>query len=251
MKAALCVHGRVVVGDSHLACFQELTKEEQNADMVSGFFDCETKHFISEEDRRGFYDKELYLIRHGKCDDPDQPDPDISAEGEFQVRKLAALFSGENIQTFEGISSPLLRCLRTAQILQKVLNLHFTVRPDVMETPTFLKDNQVFRLRNRSQMFPQFDWPTSQEWHVIPESGEDFFARVKETLQHLPPRSIVVTHYGYICLTAKMALCKKAVNDGFPTASVTYLFKSDVRSLRWQDAEILEDRPPAADRKAG
>lgn len=251
MRAALCINGRVITGDSHLACFEKLSTDEQNGNMDSGFYDCESGQFISENEREVFNEKQLYFVRHGQSIDPDLPDPDIAQDGEQQVHKAACCLSNQKLSNFCGFTSPLLRCLRTASILQRLLGIHFQVLPEIMETPHFLNDGEIFKVQNRSTQFPQFEWPLTKEWHVFPESSLDFYVRVKETLQQFPSHSIVVTHFGYICLTAKIALCKTILSEGIPPASVTYFHKHDGRRLGQSDAEISENRPTFEDRKAG
>lgn len=251
MRAALCVAGRVVVADSHLACWQKLSEAEQNADLDSGFYDPDAQRFISDKEQELFDDKELYLVRHGTVADTHDRDPDMDEAGEQQVYRMAQFLCTRNVEQFVGVTSPLLRCLKTAQIISEVLGIHFEIVPEVMESPTFLKSGNIFKLKNRSADFPQFDWPTSKEWHVLPETQHDFYERVKDTLQRIPPRSIIVTHQGYICLTAKLALAKKLFTEGFPPASVTYFHRHDAQRLGWTDEEVLQDRPEAEYRQAG
>lgn len=251
MRAALCVNGRVVMGNSHIDCFMKLSEAEKDGDLLSGFYDQESQQFISDTEARVLRDKELYLVRHGHYADYDAPDPDIDDEGIDQVHETARLLSTRNIGTFVGVTSPMLRCLRTAAILHNELGIQFQVIPETMETPSFLNEGEIFKLKNRSRQFPQFRWPTSKEWHVHPETGSDFLDRVKETLQVIPARSIVVTHFGYICLTAKIALCKKLFTESFPPASVTYFNRTDGERLGWNDDEVSQDRPATLDRKAG
>lgn len=250
MKAALYVAGRVVVADSHLACFQTLTEEEKDADMDSGFYDSDTGQFISDNERSVFDDKELYLVRHAQAACPDEHDPDITEEGAEQVRIAAHCLLKRNLSGFQGVASPMLRCLRTASILNNMLGIKFAIIPEIMEIPSFLKGDEVFKLKNRSRMFPQFEWPCSGEWHVMHETKTDFYGRVKDTLHQMPSHSIVVTHYGYICLTAKIALSKKILQEGFPPASVTYFHRHDAERLGWTHEEVSEDRSATADRQA-
>lgn len=249
MKAALYVAGRVVVGDSHLSCLSMLQDHELDGELDSGFYDDETREFISEREQRIFDNKELYLVRHGHYLGDHELDPDIDGEGEGQVRGAAEVLRGRDLADFAGVTSPLLRCLRTASILQELLGIHFRVVPEVIETPHFLDPGKVFKLKNRSRDFPQLDWPTSKEWHVLPETEHDFLLRVKDSLQRMPTRSIVVTHHGYISLTAKISLCKNLFQGAFPHASVTYFHRQDGQRLGRTNEEILSDRPPAPDRQ--
>lgn len=239
LRAALSVCGRVVVADSHLACFQKLSNDEQNADLDSGFLDEETNEFISEHDRSEFYQKELYMIRHGETAGCEDPDPDLSEHAVDAITAAANILRGQNLCAFEAITSPLLRCLRTATILQQILGIKFRIAPEVMECSSNFYHLDTFRLKNRASSFPQFDWPTSKEWHLLPETQHDFYARVKETLRHIPAKSIVVTHYGYINLTTKLSLTKRVLDEGFPHASVTYFKGSDVKRLGCTNEEVL------------
>jgi broad specificity phosphatase PhoE len=251
MRAALYVSGRVVTGDSHIACFEKLTESEQDQVTDSGFFDCESGQFISDREREVFDEKEMYMIRHGQSTCPDEPDPDITPDGICQVQQAVDCLATQDLREFIGFTSPLLRCLQTANILHNSLGIKFHIVPEIMETPHFLEPEEIFKVKNRSHMFPQFDWPTSQEWHVLHETPLDFFKRVKETLQQFPCHSILVTHYGFICLTAKLALCKAVLKEGFPPASVTYFHRHDGKRLGRTNEKIHEDRPSFADRKAG
>lgn len=244
MRAAFYIGGKIVVGDSHLACWEKLSKEEQDSNFESGFYDPASDQFISEAERRFLDQRELYLVRHGHPYTCDDPDPDIDREGEMQVMEAAEILSAQNTQGFCGFTSPLLRCLRTASIIHEMLGIKFIVVPEAMESPNFMKDREVFKLKNRSHLFPQFEWPSSQEWHVLPESPHDFYVRVKEILHQFATRSIVVTHFGFIHLTAKIALCKELFTYEFPPASITYFSRHDYKRLGWtKDAEVLQNRP--------
>jgi hypothetical protein len=161
-KAALYVQGRIVLADSHLEAYHQLTAGEQQERLVSGMFDTDTEEFDSELPEEHFFDKEMLLVRHGMAEEALEPDSDISEYGVQQVYQLAALLA----QTFEpkkftGITSPLLRCLRTSLILHELLDIDFQVRAEVMESPLFLKDDQQYRLQNHHDKFPQFHWGTS------------------------------------------------------------------------------------------
>jgi broad specificity phosphatase PhoE len=251
MRAALCIAGKVVTGDSHLACWQNLSDEEMNGELDSGFYDEQSGQFISEKDSEFLDKKELYLIRHGHPAPSDDPDPDIDEEGEAQVYQAAEILAAQNVGDFVGVTSPLLRCLRTAEILRRVVGINFHIIPEVMESPFFLQNNVTFMLENRHRLFPDFNWPCSKEWHVLPETPSDFLQRVKETLHQLPEKSIVVTHFGYLRLTAKITLCRKLFTDEFPPASITYFYKHDCKRLGWTDEEVLQNRPKAEHRQAG
>jgi broad specificity phosphatase PhoE len=243
MRAALSVNGRIVVGHNHVDCFMSLTETEKDEDMLSGFFDSHTSHFISDREGEVLAAKEIYLVRHGHYAACDDPDPDLDQEGEVQVHHTADFLGTHDLTHFTGITSPLLRCLKTAAILHQKLGIPFRIVPEVMETPDFLGEGEVFRMANRSRQFPQFDWPTAREWHILPETPWEFLERVKETLHLMPPKSIVVTHFGYICQTAKIALCKRLFSESYPPASVTFFEGQEGRRLGWTDEKVLQNRP--------
>lgn len=233
-KAALYVHGRVVVADSHLAAFQALTIEERREYIVSGFIDDETGEFDSDLARDHFYNKEIYLVRHGEVENKDAPDPPITEIGIEQAECVAEELTDVDLSGFTCRTSPYLRCLQTAQVFSRICNLEFTVDLSLMETPMFLSNNQSFRLKNRHKEFPQFNWPTNHDW-LIPFEGKNKFAvRVRNVLQDLPIHSILISHFGVITNMASMALCdEKAMKYGVPTASLTHIDNQEVKCLGW------------------
>jgi len=170
-RAALYVQGRIVLGDSHLEAYHKLTICEQKKSVVSGTFDTDTEEFESEQVIDHFYDKELILIRHGKSDEPNEPDPVISSVGDEQIRKLVSVLETFDLKDFVGVTSPLLRCLQSALILHELLNIDFRVQPGVMEFPFFLDEDQKYRLQNHHSKFPHFEWPTKEDWILNKECG--------------------------------------------------------------------------------
>ena len=241
-RAALFVHGRIVVGVTHGDAFGQLTENEQSAEvMISGFFDSETLEFETEKEEEHFYDKEICLVRHADPLDQMDPDTDISPEG-IERTKQVANFLAENLdKDFVGITSPLLRCLKTAQIIQRITNIVFEVDPRVMETPPI-----DFHLINHHEKFPLFKWPTSLDWDLTPEPPDVFLQRTKSALLNLPHHSIIVTHLGTICNISRLALCEqkaqKVIGNGLLPASVTHIKQQDVRCISHESQ--INNRPP-------
>jgi broad specificity phosphatase PhoE len=70
-----------------------------------------------------------------------QPDCDISDKGTFQAVNLGSYLSGGGFEktfkslpsTFVFVSSPMLRCLRTAELITQNLNVTVYVHPDCYE----------------------------------------------------------------------------------------------------------------------
>ena len=246
-RAALFVHGRIVVGMNHGDAFGQLTEIEQSEFMVSGFYDPETEEFTTEDPKDHFYNKELCLVRHAEAKDQTDPDTDISTFGEEQAQQVGS-FVAENfqVQNFTGITSPLLRCLRTAQIIQELSHLKFEVDPRVMETPPV-----DFHLKNHKDRFPQFEWSTNLDWDLCPESPPLFLQRIRSVLHNIPHRCIIVTHMGTICNMSRLALCEqkaqKVIGNGLPPASVTCIEKQDVRCLTYEN--FIESRPASEQSK--
>jgi broad specificity phosphatase PhoE len=245
-KAALYVHGRIVVGDSHLEAFQKLTVAEQGERIVSGAFDTDTAEFDSDLAIDHFYDKDLLLIRHAHVQDNSEPDTPISEDGADQVKKLANTLKSFDLKDFVGLVSPFLRTLQSALILHEALNLDFRIEGEVMEIPMFLEDGQQYRLQNHQDKFPQFNWPSPDDWILTKESQRDFTDRAKLALQNFPRKCIVVTHYGFICNIARYALCDQkaeiAVTGAVPPASLTHIYKQEIKCLgREVHAEDTED----------
>jgi len=233
-RAALYVQGRIVLGDSHLDAFQKLSQIEQEESMASGWFDDTTEEFESDLPEDHFYNKELLFVRHGECEEPQEPDSDLSDFGKEEVRKLAnVLLRSFDLKNLTGICSPMLRCLETALILHELLDVPFKVQSDIIETPLFLDEGQQYRLQNHCDKFPQFNWDDMREQVLTKETLPEFLARTKIALQHFPHRCIVVAHYGFIYNATCLALCDtKAVQD-IPPASVTHIDKQNVRCVGW------------------
>lgn len=236
MRTALYIGGRVVIGDSHLDAYHKLTEAERLDDehLVSGFYDPETNEFVADMEKDHFYTKEMYLVRHATPCRSDG-DPDLSDEGIEQIRAVAQEMSAYNFDGFTGISSPMLRCLRTSAILSEYLHIEFCVLPEIIEPPILSEQEDVVRVHSRADQFPDFKWPNSCEWHVSDESYHEFLDRVKNTLRHLPSKSIVVSHTGYIFSVVRAALCPQKAEmlaaEGLPPASVTYINNQNIKRL--------------------
>lgn len=232
-KAALYVHGKIIVGFNHGDAFGKLTEFEQHEFIISGFYNLDTEEFEADSTDDCFYDKEMILVRHAETLSQD-PDTGISSTGAEQTEKLASFLLDTELKDFVALTSPLLRCLQTAQILHQIIHLQFTVAPSVMETPT-----ESFCLKNHKDEFPQFDWPTSQNWNLSPETPECFLDRTRQTLHGLPHKAIIVTHFGTIFNMVRLTSCDKKANavfgNGLPPASVVAINKENLECLGYED----------------
>src|ERR1700761_1225293 len=118
-RAALFVQGRVIVADSHLLAFETLTLAEQTEHIVSGFLDENTGEFDSDLPADHFFNKEMYLVRHGEVESQGEPDPPLSQYGIQEAQRLAQIVVDKKLSDFQFFTSPLLRCLQTAEIFSR------------------------------------------------------------------------------------------------------------------------------------
>lgn len=230
--AALYIHGRIVVGRSHLEAFEQLSEEEKcSNDISSGFFDNETGEFAGYDAREHFYNKKILLIRHGKSHQ-DSLDPGLCEDGVSEVEKVLKHLSSFDLEGFMGYTSPLLRCLETTRPISESTGVRFAVRPELMETPTFLEPGESYWVQSRKEEFPEYDWPAGEGWDVHYESYNSFRDRTHQILKKLPNRTILISHRGVVTNMAKLALCDEKVTQcGVPTASVTYIDNREVKCL--------------------
>lgn len=230
--AALYIHGRVVLGASHLDAFEQLTPEEKDSDDISsGFFNQETMEFDGYVEHEHFFNKKIMLMRHGKPRNDDL-DPGLSNEGINEVIQVARQILQFNLTGFTGYTSPMRRCLETARIVHEYTGLTFSVAPELMETPPFLNEGETFFLKKHCDQFPNYNWPDCSGWHIEAEPTSAFRQRVGTVLRGLPTRSILVSHRGLVENMARMALCDEKVRfHGVRTASLTFIEDQHVRCL--------------------
>lgn len=231
MKAALYVNGRIVFGDSHIEAFWKLTEEERNGHLVSGWYDSSRSEFVGDLPENHFYNKTFYLVRHGQSDSA-AFDSKLTDTGREQIEEIATKLQFERLEKFVGLCSPMLRCLETAAILQKHLDIQFQIHADLREI-----SRQDGEFMNKKEQFPQFQWPAQDTLNIHTETMSEFQERVKTTLLGLPKNCIVVTHYGFIYTITQMALCEKRAarieidTDEFSTGSVTKIQRDQVTTI--------------------
>ena len=235
-RAALYVAGRIVIADSHLQAYESLDEQERNESIASGVLDSETAEFVADLARDHFYNKQIILIRHCQTEDESQTDPALSSDGWEQAWKLSDCLQrmGLDLSEFSGITSPFLRCLQTCSALNRNLRKTFRVDPDVMETPTFLREGQNFYVHNRAILFPDMDWHNTEDWVCGYESREDFKNRIKQVLHNIPEKSIIITHYGLIKKMVQFATCQEQVERvkmDIPQASITFIDRLKVECI--------------------
>lgn len=194
---ALYLNGRIVTGVTHGHAFGELSEEEKEQidGIVSGFFDEATGQFIDPDNNLEFYTKSIILIRHGNISQPytENLDPDLSDDGVDEVKRITYFLQKRvNLQDTFAYVSPYLRCRHTAQIIADHTRIRFKISQDIREE--------------------------SQDKH------QDFFTRLKHTLDALPPKSLLISHSDVIEAITRMATGIEDVAS-IPTASVTLICK--------------------------
>lgn len=221
---ALYVNGRVILGTSHLDAFQKLSEDEKNdPSLVSGFYTQSSKEFQGYAEDEHFFCKTIMLLRHGEPD-ANHLDPGLTKKGVTEVIQAAKYLATKDIHGFAAFTSPFLRCLETARIIQDHIQIDFTVEQDLAECPVFLHSDEEYYIQNRRSAFKSFRWPTEDGWRIRCESPEIFHTRLRKLLHALPDKSILISHRGIVLNIARLALCEKRVREnGVPTASLTYI----------------------------
>lgn len=194
---ALYLNGHIVTGVTHGHAFAELSEEEKEQidSIVSGFFDEDTGKFIDPDQDLAFYTKSIILIRHGNICQPysENLDPDLSDDGIDEVKKITYFLQKRvNLQNTFALVSPYLRCRHTAQIIADHTRIRFQISSDIREESN--------------------------------DSHSDFFSRLKNTLDNLPPKSLIISHSDVIEAIIRMATGIENVSS-IPTASVTLICK--------------------------
>jgi broad specificity phosphatase PhoE len=222
---AIYVDGRIVTGRHHGEAFGMLSDKEKCSDtLLSGFYDESTGRFFYDD--QSFYTKSIYLVRHSRPSkgyDEDQ-DPDLSQEGVEKAHKLATFLMDAGLKDYEGYTSPYLRCLITADIIARMTGIQFTVDPCLTEPA----EDDIL-LENHAKDFPQFCWPTSDEFRIEKEDPSSYSSRLKSVAEHLPSQAVVVTHYSPItCLARLVSGAADVVSENLPMASLTYIYNNQI-----------------------
>lgn len=241
-QAALYVCGKIVMADSHLMAFQRLSiQEKQAAEIISGFFNVETEEFESDIPQDHFYDKQMILIRHPDTE-RDGQNPSLSSKGVDKTYEIVESLKDKDLSDYRGITSPMTRCLETADILQKKLDLPFEVNPDVVESP-MTHDQKEFQIENLQSKYPNFYWPNNKTFFIKKENEIEFRKRTRNVLQNFPHRCIVITHFGVIFHISQDALCEHKANvlfsTGIPRGSVTFINRDTMQMIGTDNENIF------------
>ena len=83
----------------------------------------------------------IYLIRHGKASSGwDTMDPNLDLTGKKQSEKIALKLSQIANEPFDIFSSPLIRCIETAEPFSKIKNKTIKIENRVIEIPSPIKN---------------------------------------------------------------------------------------------------------------
>jgi broad specificity phosphatase PhoE len=188
LSPALYANGKIFIGKNHGEAFSRLSPTEKKTNIQSGFLNSETKKF--ESGSNFFYMMKVILIRHAETTKNGQR---INNKGIKQSQKLKTYISDlAEIRSYEYFSSPAKRCIETS--------LHISDK--------FIVDKE-FNEREDN------------------ETNEDFLKRINKTIDLLPEKAIIVSHYDFIVYFAQVALMSNINYDHYnniiPHASLTVI----------------------------
>jgi broad specificity phosphatase PhoE len=165
MVPALFIRDKVVTGLHHGDAFAKLSEQEKNDnELVSGFLDNEHHKFVTEDET--IYLKDIILLRHAQSDLRVEDGP-ITPNGRAQAFRAAVFLRELHLAGYTGFCSPYLRCTQTSAIIKEICSIQF-------ETNTHLCKQTSY------------------------EDRQDFSNRISETLDILPPKSVLITHTDFI-----------------------------------------------------
>jgi broad specificity phosphatase PhoE len=191
--AAIRAGNRIVTGLHHGEAFEKLTETEKEVPIESGFFNPKTLKFISED--KELYLKEFIILRHGDAEA--KIDSSITKLGRSQIEKAAAfLFFNFNIKEYQIFSSPYKRCRETAFFIGKQLNSQFTINCSLAKMAST-------------------------------ETSINFVERIRELLDFLPAKNILISHADFIKTFTEITTKEKR-NEEVLNCSITYINQCQV-----------------------
>jgi len=147
--------------------------------------------------------KSLVLVRHAEslhnAGLDDDIDTSLTDEGLLQAQKVARKIRElvPDIREYTGFVSPFFRCLRTAVIIWRFIDIPIKVFPALHETPVYFP-SEGYKLKSHEREFPNFDWEWNREYFTsgyyhLP-SDLDIVKRMGNVLGELPEKSFVISH---------------------------------------------------------
>lgn len=182
---AVFINGKMVTGCNHGEAFGKLTgKEQDDPDLMSGFYDPQCAKFLSED--KAVYFKTILMVRHA-----DALEDRLTDLGKTQARQAGDHLVSLDTKDLHCCSSPCRRAIETADVFANCLHAEFVVTPP---------------LRPREE----------------DETNEQFGSRLNDLLDQLPRKSLLVCHSDVIealLLITTGQVCQKVI----PNCSLTLI----------------------------
>ena len=172
----------------------------------------------------------IYLIRHGKASSGwDTTNPNLDLTGKEQSDKIALKLSQIAKEPFDVFSSPLIRCIETAEPFSKVKNKKIKIEDRVIEIPSPIK-NLKKRVLWLKKVLP-LTWDELISDEDSRESKIDYFLWRENILKFflsLNKDTFIFTHYLVInSIVSYLKKSDKVVFFNPDNTSLTHLSLSD------------------------
>ena len=172
----------------------------------------------------------IYLIRHGKASSGwDTTNPNLDLTGKEQSDKIALKLSQIAREPFDVFSSPLIRCIETAEPFSKVKNKKIKIEDRIIEIPSPIK-NLKKRVVWLKKVLP-LTWDELISDEDSRESKIDYFLWRENILKFflsLNKDTFIFTHY--LVINSIISYLKKSDKVVFfnpDNTSLTHLSLSD------------------------
>lgn len=172
----------------------------------------------------------IYLIRHGRAlSGWDTSDPNLDLTGKEQSEKIALKLSKIAKEPFDVFSSPLIRCIETAEPFSKITNKKIKIENKIIEIPSPIKNlkNRVVWLK---RVLP-LTWNELISDEDSKESKIDYFLWRENILKFflsLKKDTFIFTHYLVInSVVSYLRKSDKVVFFNPDNTSLTHLSLSD------------------------
>jgi len=165
----------------------------------------------------------LYLVRHGKIDSSEDPDPGLADVGRAQAEALAAALAVKG--PLPILTSPFRRTRETAAPLARLwgVTVHTDARLGELPLPPDLG------LRSRSEWLK---YAITRRWPEMHESSRGWRDQVLQALLEIPADAIVVSHFVAINVAVGHALRDGRVTCFRPENCSCTVVDSDGKGLR-------------------
>ena len=172
----------------------------------------------------------IYLIRHGRASSGwDTSDPNLDLTGKEQSEKIALKLSKIAKEPFDVFSSPLIRCIETAEPFSKITNKKIKIENKIIEIPSPIK-NLKKRVVWLKRVLP-LTWNELISDEDSKESKIDYFLWRENILKFflsLKKDTFIFTHYLVInSIVSYLRKSDKVVFFNPDNTSLTHLSLSD------------------------